>query len=218
MATKLGELKSIVIRLLADEVDPSITTTVTGKTTSADVLKDSIQAGLKAILPWAWKSKIVVIAPSTTTVLELPSDVYRIEGVYDEGNVSYLNELVMSAGLAQASDSGNAWLEYPDGYLTFLSGLEDGGVLYYSAQWADPVLDEEFIEAPAICIPGIAFYAASYCLLPKALSTGTLGQYKMKVDSGVPTDNPILDMSNAFMKRFELEMSRIAGKSRGVKS
>jgi hypothetical protein len=217
MATTLGELKSIVIRLLADEVDPDVTDTVTGKVTPALLLKDSIRAGLKAILPWAWKSKTATIA-SATEVLELPSDIYRIEGVYDEDGEAYLNELVMSAGYARASDSGNAWLEYPDGYLTFLTELSDGGTLYYSAQWAEPTLDEEVIEAPATCIPGIAFYAASYCLLPKALSTGTLGQYKMKVDSGVPTDNPILDMSNAFMKRFELEMSRIAGKSRGVKS
>ena len=217
MAIKLGELKSIVIRLLSDEVDPDIVTSVTGKTTSAALLRDSIHAGLKAILPWAWKPQTFVI-PATTTVLELPTDLYRVEGVYDDALASYLNELVMSAGYAQASDSGNAWLEYPDGYLTFLTELEDGGTLYYSARWAEPTLDDEEIQAPAICTPGIAFYAASYCLLPKALSTGTLGQYKMKVDSGVPTDNPIMDMSNAFMKRFELEMSRIAGKSRGVKS
>jgi hypothetical protein len=217
MAISFGALKAVVIRLTADEINTEITDVVTGKVTSAELLKDAISSGLRAILPWAWKTKVYSIV-NDTTALELPSDVYRVEGVYDSNNNSYLNETIMSAGYPRASEAGNIWLEYPEGYLTFGDALDNGGDLYYAAYWAEPTLDDEIIEAPAMIIPGLAFYAASYCLLPRALSAGNLGQYKMKVDSGVPTDNPIMDMSNAFMKRFELEMSRIPGRTRGIKS
>jgi hypothetical protein len=216
MATSFGDLKASILRLLVDEVDPDDPLVIGGKTVTASLLEDAVYAGLKAILPWSWKTATYSIATGATE-LELPGDVYRIEGVYDNSLYTYLNENIITAGLPFASESGNMWIEYPEGHITFLAELTDGGTLYYAAYWSEPKLDEEYIEAPAVVIPGMAFYGASYCLLPRATSSAILRQFNVKVDSGVPTDNPIMDMSNAFMKRFEIEMGRISSRAKGVK-
>lgn len=215
MATSFGDLKKAVVRLLDDTI---ITTDniVGGKDFSPELLRDSICAGLKAILPHAWKSSSYTILDETTE-LDLPSDLYHVEGVYDNQLDSYLEENILTAGTPTASEAGNMWLEYPEGHLTFLSELTDGGTLYYAAYWTEPELDADIIEAPAVSIAGIAFYAASYCLLPKAIGIAKIRQYNVKVDSGTPEDNPIMTMANHFTKRFELEMSRISSRTKGVR-
>ena len=215
MATSFGNLKALVVRLVADEISPTASV-ISGMTTPSELLSDAISAGLKAILPWVWKTATYPIIAAATD-LDLPGDLYRIEGVYDDSLNAYLNENIITAGLPFASESGNMWIEYPEGHITFLDDLPDGGTLYYAAYWAEPKLDDEYIEAPPVVIPGLAFYAASYCLLPRATASATLRQFNVKVDSGTPTENPIMDMSNAFMKRFEIEMGRVSSRAKGVK-
>lgn len=215
MATSFGDLKSAVVRLLGDTV--VVTENVIGSNdASPELLKDAIHAGLLAILPYVWKSAVYTI-PINTTELDLPTDLYHIEGIYDLALESYLEENILSPGLPTASESGNMYLEYPESHVSFLAEVEDGGTLYYAAYWTEPELDADVIEAPAAAMPGIAFYAASYCLLPRAVSSANIRQYNMKVDSGTPEENPIMTMANHYMKRFELEMSRISSRAKGVR-
>lgn len=215
MATSFGDLKSAVIRLLGDQV---LTTNnlISGGGTSAEMLMDAVHAGLLAILPYVWKSAVYTV-PDGSTEIDIPSDLYHIESVYDNELQAYLGESILTPGIPLASEAGNMWVEYPEGHMTFLAELEDGGTLYYAAYWIEPELDAEIIEAPAVALPGIAFYAASYCLLPKAVSSAQQRQYNVKVDSGTPEDNPVMTMANNYMKRFELEMSRISGRTKGVR-
>jgi hypothetical protein len=215
MATSFGDLKAAIIRLLGDEVTQT-ENTIAGRDSSADLLRDAVRAGLLAILPHAWKSAVYAI-PEATTELDLPTDLYHVEGIYDIEQEAYLEESILTPGIPTASESGNMWIEYPEGHITFLAEVEDGGTLYYAAYWTEPELDADIIEAPAMAMAGIAFFAASYCLLPQAVGASKIRQYDTKVDSGTPEDNPVMTMANHYLKRFELEMSRISGRVKGVR-
>lgn len=215
MAISFGELKSAVVRLLGDSVVVT-DNVIGGNDASPELLKDAVHASLLAILPYVWKSATYTI-PVATTELDLPTDLYHIEGIYDLNLESYLEENILSPGLPTASESGNMYLEYPEGHVSFLAEVEDGGTLYYAAYWIEPELDADVIEAPPVVIPGLAFYATSYCLLPRAVGSANIRQYNMKVDSGTPEENPIMTMANHYMKRFELEMSRISSRAKGVR-
>lgn len=215
MATSFGDLKSAVVRLLGDTVVVT-ENVIGGHDATPELLADAIKAGLLAILPYVWKSAAYTI-PDATTELDLPTDLYHIEGIYDLHLESYLEENILSPGLPTASESGNMYLEYPENHVSFLAELEDGGTLYYAAYWTMPELDADLLEVPAVALPGVAFYATSYCLMPRAVSSANVGQYKMKIDSGNPEDNPLMSMANHYMKRFELEMSRISSRAKGVR-
>lgn len=215
MATSFGDLKEAVVRLLGDTV---VTTdnVLGGRDSKPELLQDAIHAGLLAILPYVWKSATYTI-PEGSTEIDLPTDLYHVEGIYDEYQQAYLEESILTPGVPVASESGNMWIEYPEGHIAFLAEVTDGGTLYYAAYWTAPELDADIMEAPAVSLPGVAFYAASYCLLPRAVSGARIGQYDTRVDSGTPEDNPMMTMANHYMKRFELEMSRISSRTKGVR-
>jgi hypothetical protein len=74
----------------------------------------------------------------------------------------------------------------------------------------ESIADVDFvINAPQYSIFGIALYACSYVLAILSTDTSQLGQYKTRIDSGNPTDNPIENSSKFFLDRFLKEMSRM---------
>ena len=103
----------------------------------------------------------------------------------------------------------NSW-RYVDGTLTFGSDLSDKGAkVFYIASWDLPDDESKRLDAPDTTLGAIVFYACSYCLLQQAAGISTIRQYNTRVDSGAPTDNPTNEMSNFFLRRFDIEMSRL---------
>lgn len=210
-----GDLKRMTIRTLGDDIIED--GGVHSADYSSEFLADCLHASLDAILPYIWKNSKMDIEAGATS-LTLPDNLYTIEAIYDNSSDVFVEMLLLSAGASAANSSGNAFMEYPEGKITFVNAIgADGGVLYYAGSWPKPESDSEAIETPRYAIPGVVMYASSYALLPRAVSSAGIRQYGSKVDSGNPEDNPLEKLSGYFYKRFEIEMARMPTRTRGVK-
>lgn len=213
-----ADLKAKVIRMLGD-----ISTGGTsggeplgGTTFDADLLRDAVHAALDAITVRMWKSSIFDVDAAAAEE-DLPEDLIDIEGVYDKTNGVFLERIVMRVGSAISPRSGNGWMLFPIGTITFANILgTNGATVYYSAYWEKPVDEEDTLEIPDIASTALSLYAASYCLLNAASQAGNIAQFKTKVDSGDPLDNPLEALSNFFMKRFENEIQRLPHSPKGI--
>jgi hypothetical protein len=210
MSVTFSELKNRTIFAIGD--DPDVSTDVPD-----ELLIDACYAALDAILPHCWKPSTSVLTGSAASYL-LPTDIFEAQGVWDSSKDTFLDPAVITPGEPSASQTGNGWFLYPYGYVSLYTALSSsGGVLYYSAVWDKPTTDAESIEAPEYATTGLAMYAASYVLLMRIGAQARLGNYKTRIDSGSPTDNPLLDYSTYLLKRFDIEMSRLPQMVKGVR-
>lgn len=225
MDTTLGEMKLKILRLLGDFQKDSVEeddygVPISGQTFDADLLKDGVHAALDALSTRFWKEAVADIAltDDETHVFSLPADLIDIEAVYDGTLGKTIPRLFLRAGEGiAASQTDNIWLDYPQGSITFVNSLGSSGAkIYYSATWAKPDIDDDNLEPPVFTSAAIAFYGASYCLLRAASSSASLRQYATRVDSGTPLDNPLKDMSDYFLKRYEHELKSIPQKMKGI--
>ena len=230
MKATLAQVKAKVIRLLNDEVIISDYGVSGGTTYGADLLNDAIRAALDAISSQCWQMKtfdIVVTGsnqPDETgqlpnysglganNISDLPTDLLEILTVFDNNSDVgvFLPKLRLVPGAKMIDYSfQNSWF-YLNGTLSFGSDLGDKGAkIYYIASWDLPDDETDTLEPPDNTLGAIVFYACSYCLLQQAAGISTIRQYNTRVDSGQPTDNPTNEMSNFFLRRFDIEMSRL---------
>jgi hypothetical protein len=211
MSIIFSDLKRKVLRALSDEpeTEGSGDTPLGGNTYSAALLEDAIHAALDAITVRIWKPSIFTVDGGLEEE-DLPDDLLDVEAVYDETAGIAIPKLSLKVGESITSSLGNAWTMYPSKKLTFINELgTSGATVYYSALWAKPSSDSEEIEAPMMTLTCLILYAVSYCLLVDAVASGNLANYKTKVDSGQPTDNPAKEMGTYILKRFEVELQRL---------
>lgn len=224
MATYFFQLKEKVIRLLADEIAEESWNDYSGVTQGtgfeAPLLKDAIHAALDAITIRFWKSATFDVDGLAEEVSgeDMPDDLLSVEGVYDKTSGYFLPKLSFIANKTSLIGiESNAWTNYPENTITFVNALgDDGALIYYAATWDKPEGEDDLITTPECAITALALYAASYCLLNQAAGSANLAQYRTKVDSGAPTDIPAKDMSDFFLRRFELELQRLPSLERGV--
>jgi len=219
MDTIFSDAKLKVLRLLNDEEDVTgdYGSALSGATYSAALLKDAIHAALNAITKRIGKPSVLALDADYVPG-DLPDDLITIEGVYDNLVGMFLPKIFMTADKANmiSSVSSNAWTDFPNGFITFVNDLPDeGATIYYTAGWDKPVDDDDFLEPPAYALYAIVLYAASYCLLQEASGSANVRQFQTKVDSGNPTDIPAKDMSDFFLKRYEIELQNLPAQERG---
>lgn len=213
-----GDLKKKVIRILYDEiVEPDYGEAVGGSIFDADLLGDAICAALDAITVRVWRSETESIDGGASEY-DAPDDAIGIEGVYDKTVGLFLPQMGLQANRNTITGiESNAWIDYPEGTIAFVNELGDNGAtIYYSASWAKPVDDDEELEPPASTVTALVLFAASYCLLQQASGSANIRQYNTKIDAGLPTDIPAKDMSDFFLRRFELELQRIPTRQKGI--
>lgn len=221
--TTLGEFKKKVLRVMGEEIIEQAgvsgaDTPIRGTNIDSEFLIDGCHAALNAITIKQWKSAVFQIDLEGDS-FELPPDFLEIEAVFDNELQTFLPKLSFELGtsLTTSAIEGNAWVDTPQGFLGFTNGLKaSGAIVYYSALWSLPVSDEEELEAPGMCLTALVLYAASYCFLQKASQQGELSQFKTRVDSGQPEDIPAQRISEALLKRFENEMTRVPAKQKGT--
>lgn len=219
---KFSDAKVMTLNLLGDEVLTSGTPlVVSGATYTASLLKDAIHAALDAILPWVWKRKVFVpvddpltpedeSAPANT--YRLPSDLFRVESVV-------VGSMNVPPFMAEQEQSGLTWMLYPSGYITFNQVVNTSAMplkVYYAASFAKPALENDELETPEHVSYAVCLYAASWCLLPRAVEISGIRQYGTRIDSGNPEHNPVAVMSDKLYRRFEAEMAKIAGAGKGA--
>jgi len=220
MNTTFSLAKLMVLRLLNDEEDPDSDygAPLTGATYTAELLRDAIHAALNAITKRIGKPSVFTVEADYTPG-DIPEDLISIEGVYDNLKGLFLPKISLRAdkGVMISSETDNAWTDYPSGSITFVNDLpEEGATIYYSAGWDKPVDDDDFLEPPAYTLYAIILYAASWCLLQEASGSANVRQFTTKVDAGSPTDIPAKDMSDFFLKRYEVELQNLPAQERGT--
>jgi hypothetical protein len=184
------------------------------KFSSADLLKNAINSGYDAILPWVWKAETMDV-DAVTTCVGLPAMLYRVEAIRDNEVEECLRPLTLSPD--STSVTGSQWIEYSSGSVTFIPETENATTIYYSAMWTKLDEEDDVAEPPGYSHMGILCYAASTVLMASATNAADIRQYATRVDSGTPEDNPLKIMSDAFYKRFEIEMSRMPMMVRGAR-
>ncbi len=226
-----GDLKLDVIELAGD--DPETTGSgeselIHGANLNALQLKRGIDAALRAVCARVPKLLSISI-PTDTISISLPVDLISIDGVQDGVSGAYIPKVQIRANQYAISDStltGNGWhlykpVDFVDtipsgGVITFLKKLTSDALLSYRGNWLKSSADLDVMDPPEFLMTAIALYAASYCLVNKSASAGNLRQYNTKVDSGIPTNNPVLDLSNFLLKRYDLELSKFPAPEPGI--
>lgn len=210
MSITLGELKNRITFTIGDDPD-------TGSDIPDDLILDAAHSALDAILPHCWKPATQTLAGAAKSFL-LPLDIFEAQAVWDSSKDTFIDPAILAPGEPTSNLTGNGWYLYPSGYISFYSNLSaSGGVLFYSAVWTKPTSDNTAIEAPEYATPGLVMYGASYVLLMRIGAQARLGNYKTRIDSGTPEDNPLLDYSTYLLKRFDIEMSRMPQMVKGVR-
>lgn len=206
----LEEAKARITFLLGDDPD-------SGTSYSDDLLLDSVHAAYDAILPYVWKAAAADLTGGLQS-FPMPDDLYEVQAVWDAGQSTYIDPAILAPGEPSATETGNAWYEYPLGTLTLYNAIgSSGGTLYYAATWSKPLQDADVLEVPEYAMTGLIYYGASYATLNKASAAARLGNYKTKQDSGNPEHNPLLTYSSFLLKRFEYEMARMPKIAKGIR-
>lgn len=202
----LSEIKLELLRLLGDDQDLTAYE-VSGQEYTHEHMLDGIRAGLDAICTRCWKRDSIAVLAGATE-LEIPDGVIGVEAVWDKTNVSMIPRVFLTHG--NLASSINGWLPYPTGKATFISPIgENGAIAYVSKMWDYPTTDDELLEPPNIALTSVLFFAASYCLVRPSVGAAVIRQYNSRVDSGNPSDNPVMDMSTFMLKRYDIELQRI---------
>ncbi len=222
----VADLKKRILLLLGDDVASGAGEPIYGGQYSEDALLAGVHAALDAVLPWVWKRSVFELNTSDDGyVFTLPDDFYQVEGIAESLSISN-NTLVYGRyapmetfRAREVLDSSQAyWMLFPRGKVTF-SGkitLTAGAKMFYAATWTKPTDDTEVLETPEYALTALSLYAASNCLLGKAVAAANIRQYGTKVDSGNPEDNPMLSVSTYLQRVFDISVQRFPTMPRGV--
>lgn len=206
MTVTYGSFAQRIYRQLSDpdQANPSFT---------EEGIYDAVVAAHEAILPWIPNYKDTVLSGSDGNNIALPSDVYDVQSVQLlDSSLKFLGRATLAAGTSRGNTTAeNDWTESPSGYLSFAYDLPaDTDIrLYYLAFWPVPssYSDSSFvIQVPRHAQQGLIYYALSVILSPIIMDTSVLGPFRQKIDSGIPTHNPMRDTANWFRNLFLQEM------------
>ncbi len=232
----VADLKKRILLLLGDDVASGAGEPIYGGQYSEDALLAGVHAALDAILPWVWKRSVFELNTSDDGgyTFTLPSDFYQVEGIVETittsnttSNSTYSGNTKIYGRYSplqtfQAKEmpdySQNYWMLFPFGNITFTTQILSGAnaKMFYAATWTKPTDDAEVIETPEYALTALSLYAASNCLLGKAVAAANIRQYGTKVDSGNPEDNPMLSVSTYLQRVFDISVQRFPTMPRGV--
>jgi hypothetical protein len=222
----IADLKKRILLLLGDDIASATGEPIYGGQYSVDALLAGVHAALDAILPWVWKRSVFELNTSTDGYsITLPADFYQVEGVVESvtrsgTSMNYGRFSPMQTFRAQEipDSAQNYWTLFPNGKITFSTQIasSSGAKLYYAATWSKPTTDSSELETPEYSLTALSLYAASHCLLSKAVAAANIRQYGTKVDSGNPEDNPMLTVSTYLHRAFEVAVQRFPVMPRGV--
>lgn len=198
--TTLGNIRDKVRRLLGDTV---------GTEYSDELLNDGILDYLVAILPWVTKPKLLEWPSETDTgplVFTLPTDCYRVIGIQSYDGYWIPELLVAVTPPTSKVRVDNDWKLFPEGSVSFSASVNsvDHVTLHYGAYWPMPDLYDPSaaLETPAWTHQAAVYHVAGYALLNAASNSANVRQWNIRLDSGVPTHNPMKEMSDHYFAHF----------------
>jgi len=155
MTTK-AEVRNRVLRLLGDPQ---------GAQYEVSLLDDALASALIAVCKWVPKTQNTALAGDNSKLeFDLPANLYRITAVLDSSNDFFLPQTNLtpgiSPGVGKASNNqitGNDWIEYPEGHITFANAPSGSITVYYGAIWKYPTEDNEALETPSFLLTAITY-------------------------------------------------------------
>jgi len=135
------------------------------------------------------------------------NDGAAVAGVYDDTNAIWLSK----AEFLPMEDTLPGYFVWPAGTLNIVPTPTSGYTytVYYIAYFAEIVDDTTIISLPNWMFEAVKLYTASRLMLALSTDAALIAQFKTRVDSGNPEDNPILQESKQLMKEFETLINSI---------
>ena len=164
---------------------------------------------------WNWAQRVLVHhtprARTMTLVLEtggreavLPEDFYALQGLYDASNERWWRPVDWEPGNVRYADddSERYWVFAGRLYLEDTVDVDSTDLtLYYWAYYPDveyttdddgkvDTYKQDRIHTPFWAEPALGHLTACNCEFPKEIFAADINQYKIRVDSGNPLQNP----------------------------
>ena len=140
-----------------------------------------------------------------TTQFPLPSNAIdsgenQVYGVYNVSGDKWLTEI----SFLPNKELQVGYYIWPTGYINFNPYITTDYVyrVYYIAYYDPIVNDASVINVPQWAIEAIKMYAAGRTLEDQASVMALLGQFRTRVDSGNPEQQPILRLAESYIQQF----------------
>lgn len=207
MSLTFGDFTAKVLRVLGDPAQSLF---------DDELIWDGAVAAHDAVLPWLPKyaEHTFTTGSGGGVAYTLPSDCYQVQSVQLVTDGVFIPKATLAPTTARnvgTDASENDWIEYPFGSISLSIALSTDAELrlYYFAFWDAPAndADQDFVfTVPQMAWNGMVYYAASHCLMPKAVDAAQIRQFNQKMDSGNPEHNPLKVESKFLLERFYQEM------------
>lgn len=189
-----GSLKTIIGRKVNDPTATKYAASLLDNVNAALRVLATTHTGLASVSDYTGDGE--------TAQFPLPGNCIenRILGVYDTTYDTWLTRVTFFPG--QALDEG--YYVWPDGYVNFSPAIISDSVyrLHYVAYYPEIVDDSSEFLIPQWAIEAIALYTAGRVLEDYASQMAVLGQFRTRVDSGNPEDQPVLQLSRRYIEQF----------------
>lgn len=154
----------------------------------------------------------------------MPTDLLDLYAVYSEDHGMFLEPKDFLPGIAWDTEAGYPSSDRPIGYIEWPMGTihlffppetgTDTVKVWYFGLWLEITADDTDVEVPVWAHEPLLDYAAAIGILTELSDASVLNEYKTRVDSGKPTDNPFIQASDAWMKRYH---DLLAGRPRQIR-
>jgi len=143
--------------------------------------------------------------------ITMPDDYIDLYAVYDKEESLLLepNELIPGISWDEESDTSyrpRGYIEWPYGTVhLFQPPAADTAAVevWYFGKYTTVTDNADTVEVPAWAVEALLCYAVAASFLPKLADASFLNEYKTKVDAGNPTQNPLKEAHDTFLKRYE---------------
>jgi len=193
-----GTLKIQIGRKINDEKGTKYAVSMKDNANDALRLFASIHTGVA--------STFEITGDGETTRFPLPSNAIdsgenRVYAVYDTANDQWLTEITFLPGKSLQV----GYYIWPQGMLNVNPAVDSGAVYtcYYVAYYNEIIDDNsEFTYLPQWALEAVKLYTAGRTLEDVVSQMTLLGQFRTKVDSGNPEQQPIQRQAEKYIQQF----------------
>jgi hypothetical protein len=189
-----GSLKIVIGRKVNDPTATKYAGSLLDNANAALRLLATVHTGLASVSDYTGDGE--------TTQFPLPGNCVedRIHGVYNVTNDTWLTRVSFFPG----SPLDEGYYVWPNGYINFSPYIVDTYIyrLHYVAYFPELVDDLSVLYVPNWAVEAVTLYTAGRVLEDYASQMAVLSQFKTRVDSGNPEDQPILQLSKHYIEQF----------------
>lgn len=145
----------------------------------------------------------------------LPEDFYAIEGIYDSDNEQWWWPMSRNPGDVRLMDDSmlEFWLWGDKLYLEkdIAFGSDDLTLLYwaywpavtYTIDGTTVTVAQQYVNVPRWAELALMHLCISSCMVPEEIFSSDINQYKIRIESGDPLDNPRMQSAKWHLEMYE---------------